>query len=116
MREHWTWWVKIQVTALTTRIQSTCTDGPVKLDVHCTNAGKLVGYCLRAQKEPLIQQGTQHVGLFFRELPGAGETKPLDLNVPYHDQYIRLLSFSGGHDDSKDYLLVLRNRQVAGTT
>lgn len=105
--------LKVAETAVATYAAETKRDRNVSFAAHMTANNRLIGYTLVARPAgrggPDVAVGTHYLGCFYSGLDDLQDRDGRTIDIMYHDQYVRLLSF-GTKPAARDYLLVLRNR------
>lgn len=105
--------LKVAETAVDTYAEQKARDRNVTFGAHATSNGRLIGYTMKARpasnSRPDVVVGEHYVGLFYSRLPELVQRESRGMQVVYHDQSVRLLSF-GDRASARDYLWVLRNR------
>jgi hypothetical protein len=105
--------VKVAETSVDTYVAKTQRDRNVTFGVHATANNRLIGYTLATRPasgdRPDVVYGHHYLGCFYSRLRDLQTRSDRTIEVLYHDQHVRLLSF-GSKMAARDYLLVLRNR------
>ena len=105
------WVTKVDHTFVNTVVAQVHRDNNVRIEVHGSDTGRLIGYTLREKqrgKGPLVFHGPSYLGLFYSQSRDLKSAKDLT-DVIYHDSNVRLLAFGRG-TRVRDYLFVLRIR------
>lgn len=104
--------VKVTPTAVRTLVSETYKDHNVRIEVHSTESGRLIGYTIRGLvrgRKPLRLVRPFCLGLFYSDTrmitPGGCQ----EVAILYHDHNVRFLAF-GEEERRRDYMMVLRAR------
>lgn len=105
------WVTKVDHTFVKTVVAGGYRDSNIRVDVHATDNGRLIGYTIQEKQKahgPLISRGASFLGLFYSGTKWLQEPKGLG-GVVYLDSNVRLLAF-GRSSRSRDYMFALRVR------